>query len=126
MVPCWQSWLQELTAHLASASRLAPPAASTAAAQQWVATADKLMHQSTGFRADFMTSLEKYAQEVDAAVQMAFVELKQQVRQLYCVKHRRQLLSVLMPCIQRQSQSMPLCTAAAASLSCLCTSQGGP
>lgn len=69
-----------MTLHLASASQLAPPSTSAAAAEQWVAAADQLMQQSASFRADYMSRLQQCEVEVEEAVQKAFVELKQQAR----------------------------------------------
>ena len=71
--------LQGLTAHLTSASKLAPPAASAAAAQQWVAAAGQLMQQSASFRTEHMTQLRQCENDVEETVQSAFLQLKQQV-----------------------------------------------
>ena len=71
-------WLQGLTAHLASASKLAPPTASAVAAQKWVAAAGKLIQQSVSFRADYLSQLKQCEDHMEETVQNAFTELGQQ------------------------------------------------
>ena len=67
-----------MAAHLASAAELAPPTASTASAQKWVAAADALMSQSASFRANHMAALQQCEQTVEGVVQAAFADLQQQ------------------------------------------------
>ena len=64
--------------HLASAAELAPPKASSAAAQKWVAAADQLMQQSGSFRARHMAALQQCEAEVEQTVEAGYKDLHQQ------------------------------------------------